>query len=148
MTVCVPVANSAKSALVDDEDAEPVRALTWWLHESCYARGAGGVYMHRLIMGLKRGDGLQVDHINGDGLDNRRVNLRVVTHAQNQQNQTPQVGCSSRYRGVVWHKARGKWWARCKHQGRQYSAGYFADEDEAGQAAADIRRRILPFSRL
>src|SRR6185295_15306470 len=48
--------------------------------------GRQTLYLHREIMGLQRGDGLEVDHVDGDCLNNQRGNLRVVTHAQNQQN--------------------------------------------------------------
>jgi hypothetical protein len=82
-----------KVALVDDEDFEEVSKVTWYLvkiRNTCYAHGyvkppsKKMEYMHRLI--LKTPEDMETDHINGNGLDNRKENLRVVTHRQNMQN--------------------------------------------------------------
>lgn len=91
--------------------------------------------MHREIMGLFFGDPLQVDHANRDTLDNRRSNLRVVTHAENMRNRPVHRGSSSRYRGVYWEKSRGRWRAELKVNGKKVRLGRFTDEDEAGKAA-------------
>jgi hypothetical protein len=82
-----------KVALVDDEDFEEVSKVTWYLvkiRNTCYAHGyvkppsKKMEYMNRLI--LKTPEDMETDHINGNGLDNRKENLRVVTHRQNMQN--------------------------------------------------------------
>ena len=65
------------------------------------------VRLHRLIMNAP--DGLLVDHKNGDSLDNRRANLRLATHSQNQCNKRKKANTSSRFMGVSFHKKRGKW---------------------------------------
>jgi hypothetical protein len=138
--------------LVDHEDYEAVAQYSWHLHDG-YARasiyvGDGkrrNVLMHRMLLGLRRGDKRETDHINRDRLDNRRANLRVVTHKQNSHNQ----GCNQRqnrtseYRGVSFHKATGKWWAYARINGVLKSAGYYRDEDEAGAAAAAFRRKYM-----
>lgn len=86
-------------------------------------------YMHSRILG----EGF-VDHENGLGLDNRRANLRPATHAQNMRNTRSRVGSSSRYLGVGWHKARGKWWARIQSGDARKSLGYYDSEEAAARA--------------
>lgn len=82
-----------KFAKVDDEDFEKLSIAKWFtlkIYNTFYARskfkGKKVVYMHRIILGLKNGDGIIIDHINGDGLDNRKINLRKVTQRVNLQN--------------------------------------------------------------
>lgn len=100
------------------------------------------VYMHIQIMGAKH-----IDHINGEGLDNRRVNLRRATVAENGQNRRgPQANSTSGYRGVTWDKARKKWLAQAGLNGKRYYLGRFVDPVEAARAAADFRREHMPFS--
>jgi hypothetical protein len=66
-----------------------------------YAQAAHGVLMHRLILGLEPGSGQRVDHIDHDGLNNRRENLRLVTQAQNCANQRPRIGTKGGFKGVA-----------------------------------------------
>lgn len=94
-------------------------------------------YMHRLLAGVD--DGLEVDHKNGDGLDNRRLNLRSATHAQNTANRGKsgfRAGkpTSSPLKGVSWHKQAKKWQALITVRGKRSSLGLFADEVDAGRA--------------
>lgn len=106
------------------------------------------LYLHREVVGLQVADPRQCDHINGITLDCRRANLRIVTHAENGQNlHKPRVGSSSRFRGVTWDKARGKWLAAGTLNGRRRHIGRFDSEEEAGVAAAEWRREHMPFSR-
>lgn len=101
--------------------------------------------LHRTLLGLKRGDGVEADHWNGDKLDNRRSNLFIVDHDTNMQNQTSKRG-SSKYRGVTWHKAHGKWVAGVKtggRKGKRQHLGYFDDEAEAGRVASEYRRKVF-----
>lgn len=142
-------------AVLDIEDA-PLTAYRWYLDSDprrdsgkLYARTiADGVtlFLHRLVAGLPSGDPRVVDHINGLGLDNRRANLRVVTHAQNAQNRRKRSATSSRYRGVTWDKARGQWLAQGAINGRNHHIGRFADEHKAGKAAAAWRAEHMPYS--
>jgi hypothetical protein len=106
------------------------------------------MWLHREILGLKHGGkGKFVDHINGDPLDNRRSNLRVVTHAQNSQNRKSQVGSTSKYCGVSWNRFEGKWRVAIMVNGHRILVGHFRTEEEAGQAAAEFRLQHAPFSR-
>lgn len=142
----VPLANGRGVALVDDADAF-VLAHGWHLNEwkGCrYARSSRVGYMHRLLM--EPGPGMTVDHIDGDGLNNQRSNLRVVTHAQNHQNRHRQAGRRSSHRGVSWHARRGRWLARCKVGGVEHFGGWFEDELDAARAAAALRDRLMEYA--
>lgn len=134
--------------IVDERDAELVAGTRWSLHSRGYAvgwRDGRLVLMHRLILGLDRGDRRQADHLNRDRLDNRRANLRVVTGAENAQNVFRRHGMS-RFRGVFWHKRDRIWFVQCRLNGVVYYLGRFADEEEAGRAAAAWRAEHMPFS--
>lgn len=74
-----------------------------------------------------------IDHINRDKTDNRLINLRVCTHAQNLANQKSQGG-TSKFKGVCWCEPRKKWRAYVNKNKKQYFLGYFVDEKSAAQA--------------
>ncbi len=82
-----------------------------------------------------------VDHINGDGLDNRRVNIRLCTKADNQRNQRRNSKNTTGYKGVSFDKARGKYSASIGVHGEQISLGRFSTAEEASQAYEDAVRR-------
>jgi len=89
------------------------------------------VYLHQLIM---RFPGCEVDHINLDRLDNRRENLRAVTHQQNQINQPLQRNNTSGVSGVSFYPPRGKFRARIKIGQHDIHLGYYLTFEEAVQA--------------
>ena len=129
-------------ALVDDKDYEFVSQYKWFaveVNDGYYAgrkssRKLGKqktLYMHRLIMDACYSQ--EVDHINGNGLDNRRENLRLCTHAENMHNRKVTSEGSSKYKGVSWHKSKKKWASRIWLNNKQIHLGYFKDEIEAAQ---------------
>jgi hypothetical protein len=91
---------------------------------------------------------MDIDHINHNTLDNRRSNLRTITHAENLQNQTGahSNNKSSGIRGVYWCIHRNKWRAQIKLKGKQYNLGYFEDKYKAGLVAKEARLKMMPFS--
>jgi hypothetical protein len=127
-------------AKVDDMDYEMLGHLRWFLSDGYAARSEGRrtVYLHRLILGLEPGDGLECDHKNRDRLDCQRSNLRVGSHADNGRNRGSKPGSSSRYRGVWFRRDRSKWAAQAKFDGKHNCLGHFADEDEAGRAVNEF----------
>jgi hypothetical protein len=90
------------------------------------------IKMHRQILNVPHF--LLVDHINGNGLDNRKTNLRPATHSQNTCNTPKYKRSRSKYKGVTWHKPKRKWNARIRIRGRTMSLGYFNDEIDAALA--------------
>jgi hypothetical protein len=101
--------------------------------------------MHRLILGLKSGDGKMVDHIDGNGLNNLKNNLRVATKSQNAQN-IFHARSSTGYRNVYWDKNKKKYYARIQHHGKMINGGAFNDIHSAIQKAAELRRKYFEFS--
>ncbi len=133
-------------ALIDDQDADRVLARTWRLTPRGYAMASidqtRNVLMHRLILDAPAG--MVVDHVNGDKLDNRRENLRLVTQAQNTQNVPARAKSTSRYRGVSWRSSKGRWVAQARVNNRVHHLGYFDDELKAARVAAEFRAAHMP----
>lgn len=130
---------SPEDITVDPEDAHYVHNHKWYLltKGSCrYARKRDGSFLHRLI--LPTPPGMVVDHINGDGLDNRKANLRIVSRSQNQANMrkpTHRRGkpCRSPYKGTM-PKPNGSWASKITKEGKQHYIGSFPTEIDAAQA--------------
>lgn len=131
-----------KFAKVDPEDYVWLSQFRWCCKhniDACYAvrhvqvRGKSKrIYMHRLIMNTP--DHLVCDHINHDGLDNRKRNCRNCTLAQNNANRRPCPHGSSQYLGVSWDKRRNKWVAHIKDHRKERYLGSFDSEVEAARA--------------
>ncbi len=136
-------------AVVDHSDFPFLSQWRWRVAEPVpgyrYARryeNRKPVLMHRLLVDA---EGMEVDHINGDTLDNRRVNLRAVSHAQNLQNITRTRG-RSKYRGVVYAADRARWRAHAFQGAKHIHIGYFATEEEAAHAASQWRTEHMPYA--
>lgn len=132
-------------SIVDDDVFEWASKLKWHLAKAPTNRlgyfltstWSGGkpkeTRLHRMILGVP--DGVQVDHINGDSLDNRRANLRGASYAQNQANRLKyDRGYSSRFKGVTWHKGGSSWLAQVKVNQINIYLGLFKSEIEAAIA--------------
>lgn len=135
-----------KVALIDDDDLDLVDGYKW--HAHCNQSGhwyaktrSGTLSMHRQIMNPS--EGFEVDHINGDGLDNRRENLRIVTSTQNKGNMKKQEGRSSEYKGVTWDKSRNKWIVHIHKQDKQVYLGRYFDEEIAAKVYDDAAREYF-----
>ena len=125
-----------KVALVDDLDYEWLNQWKWYAwrggcgsyyavrNASCSAEGPARVYMHRLILGLEPGDARWADHINHDGLDNQRCNLRTVTPQENAWN----FGTT---KGYTWAAHAKKYKAQIYVNGKNKNLGYFDSQQEA-----------------
>jgi hypothetical protein len=140
-------------ACVDPEDYAALARYKWCASRQSntfYAvRSEGGkqLRMHRVIMNAP--DGLVVDHINHDGENNLKRNLRLCTKQQNARNQRPHKNGSSQFAGICWHKSERKWYARITDHGRQRSLGLFADERAAARARDDAAAALWgPFAHL
>lgn len=137
-------------AIIDADDAEIVAAAgPWYASSDGYAthrtKGKPVVLMHRLILGCA--DDLEVDHVDGDPLNNRRSNLRPATRGQNRQNTRPKKNGTSRFKGVTRLRRRGdpRWQASIKSR----ALGTFSEEEEAARAYDREARRLYgSFARL
>jgi len=129
-----------KYAYVDACDYDELKRHKWSAkhdHNMWYAKRREKnrtIFMHRVILGLCHGDPRQCDHWNRNGLDNRRKNLRIASCGGNQQNAGPQIGRSSRYKGVDREKSKNLWRARIWVDNKNKSLGCYHDEIEAAHA--------------
>ena len=131
------------STIVDPEDFEALNKFKWIsnkqsnvLYARRYVECKNGrpvvILMHRQILDAPKGR--HIDHINRNGLDNRRKNLRYCTVAQNQHNQFSARG-SSKFKGVHWVNRDERWRAGIKVGGKAICLGSFRDEEEAAETA-------------
>ncbi len=105
--------------LIDNEDFEEINQYKWYginsygkiyVVTNCYIDNKRVmIYIHRLILSLEFGNLREGDHINGNSLDNQRLNLRIVTCQQNKFNRKPRKNVSSKFKGVCWNKNAKKW---------------------------------------
>ena len=128
-----------KETIVDDDIYEELSKYKW-----CFCGGKrqnyairhngnnGTVRMHRIIMQCKKGD--IVDHLNGNGLDNRKENLRICTNSQNIQNSKRHKDNTSGYKGVCFHKLGKKWQASLSVNGKRKHLGLWNTKEDAARA--------------
>lgn len=144
-SVAIWLSGSERPALIDVEDVDRALARRWLLRGSPknYVTSLGPripgkprqtLYLHRFILSAPAG--FEVDHLNGDTLDNRKCNLRLTTRAQNAQNilRGPDRGVRFDRR----YPRRG-WYASLQTGGHNYFRGYFETKEEAAAAAAALR---------
>jgi hypothetical protein len=104
------------------------------------------LYMaHRIAWLYMTGDfpEREIDHIDGDKLNNRWVNLRPATRKQNMENTSLFSTSTSGYRGVTWYKRNNKWGATAFHNGKRHFAGLFDTAEEAAVAAKQLRDELF-----
>jgi hypothetical protein len=135
-----------KFAVVEEADYYRLSKYRWYAAvgtNTFYAarkRRGKRIFMHREIM--RPGEDMVVDHIDRDGLNNCRSNLRLCTVGENCRNAVGNAGAMSKYKGVGWHKRIKKWTATVQANKKSYHLGYFSDEIEAAKAY-DARARQL-----
>lgn len=138
-------------AIVDDDVYAKLSCFKWSLHGDGYAaRGYNSnkriviVKLHHEVIG-KPTEGYEVDHINGDKLDNRKDNLRFVTHQQNMWNRgklKTNSSFASKYIGVTWRHERNKWRSRITlPNGKRMYLGSFEKEEDAAKAYNDAAKK-------
>lgn len=136
------------STLVDDEDYDTLMTNSWCFWpcrtKTILDRGYAGrnghknedsrcILMHRVIMNAQKGE--EVDHIDGDRLNNQKVNLRLCSHKQNSRNQNPKQGSS--LKGVFFVEGKGArpWRAYISMGvGTKRHIGYYPTRNEAADA--------------
>jgi len=161
--------NSPKIVKIDSEDYEKIKQYSWRLHKNHDNRGyrriqnlyavarrfkgekPKNILMHRFILGIERESARdserQVDHINHNGLDNRKINLRIVTQSQNNQNR--RRGCHGKYPNVRWNNITGKFYVQIKIEKKVIKLGNnFNTPDEALKSYNRIRKKFLKIGTL
>jgi len=142
--------------MVDDEDFEKLNQHKWHYGSRHYAlrtvhegyskdgkRITGSVWMHREV--LNTPEGLFTDHINGDTLDNRKENLRVVTSKQNNHNSKLPSHNTSGYKGVSEDKRnlKNKWQAYITIDNKKKHLGYFSSKEDAARKYNEVAKEIF-----
>ena len=146
-------------AFINTEDLPKVQMIpnTWfacWDPGTSSYRVCGMVYendkrksvwLHRYLTDAPTGT--DVDHIDHDQLNNRRSNLRILTHSENHQNRNrPNKNNTSGYLGVTWSKYNYCWVAKLRVSGRYVYVGSFKDKELAAKAITQARARLMPYS--
>ena len=133
-----------KFALVDNSDYEELSKYKWHAHKNrnsnvFYAernikkgKGQTPLQMHRSLMGLPKGK--EVDHIDMDGLNNQRKNLRICTRSENMFNRPKYKSNTSGFKGVHFNKEHQKWRVFIAVNKKQIHVGYFINKEEAYKA--------------
>jgi hypothetical protein len=141
-----------KTASIDRDDFRLVSQFKWraaLMHGLWYAvvtvnnvgrPGRSTLYMHRLILGFPPAS---VDHRNGNGLDNRRLNLRVAGQSNNMANSKLSKRNTSGYKGVIWSGRHKKWFVNIRCRGRQHFLGLFDDKRAAAGAYSRAAKRLF-----
>lgn len=123
----IPVSPNAV-AIIDSDDAERVNQYSWSLVSKGRPRARVNgkkTYLHRLI--LNAPEGAWVDHVNGDPLDNRRINLRFCNANTNAKNRGRNKKSKAGFKGVRWHAATQKWGVSIRSDNKEYWLGVFVD---------------------
>jgi len=135
-----------KYALVDDDDYEILSVYKWYARKDRYIFYAQrknnpndkAILMHRVIMNPP--SNMFIDHINRNGLDNRKKNLRIVTHSQNHFNEKIRIDNTSGYKGIQFNKKNKKWIA---YISKKY-LGSFKDIKDAIECRNIAIKHIYP----
>lgn len=144
------------SVIIDDEDYEKVASMPWYVQYG-YGKKKGHIYFYhsvskpntkkynislqRFLMRCQLHDGMVVDHINGNTLDNRKQNLRVCTFAENIINQKRRNDNTTGYKGVSFHVNVKKFIARISVGGNRLHLGCFDTAEEAYAAYCEASKK-------
>lgn len=127
---------TAGYAIIDREDKDKCMEYKWCLvykGKTAYVKSSTLLYLHHLIIG-RPPVGMEIDHKNMDGLNNRRSNLRFCTSEQNKRNRNRPSSNTSGYKGVIWDKKAGKWRAQITEKRKLVYIGIYDDPILAAKA--------------
>ena len=131
--------------LVDSPDFKKLSRYKWFVSSHGYAirddERRKRIYMHRFIMDAP--SGMVIDHINGNGLDNRRENLRICTQGQNTINARKIKVKTSIYKGVYFSKVCNRWVAQIGLNWKRKYLGLYDDEKSAAIAYDKVARETF-----
>ena len=128
-----------KFALVDNINYEYLNQWKWYYNNGYAARDQRNlitkkdtrIYMHRIIMKAKKSE--NIDHVNHNGIDNQKRNLRKSTHEQNMHNMKSNKNSTSQYKGVCWAKNNKKWKVQINYNNKHIYLGYYTNEKVAAK---------------
>lgn len=136
--------------IIDKDDYDKISKIRWYKDSNGYVRGNGSagtfksVLLHQLILdrvGVK--DGMEIDHINGNKLDNRKCNLRIVNRIQNSRNKDVIKTNTSGYTGVSYNKERNAWDSYITVNYKKINLGRYKYKDEAIKARKEAEEKYF-----
>lgn len=143
-----------KVAFVDQEDFKRVNQYNWYYNTNGYAyrriylgggrknEKAKHLSMHRFVLGEDSSIALDIDHINGNRLDNRRMNLRFASRSQNNANMKLRKDNSSGHKGVYWQSRINKYQVTMRINGKTSHLGYYEHFEVACNVYEDKARQL------
>ncbi len=148
----IPLSNSKLKMIVDDEDYEKLSKYNWLMAKRGNVTYAARdewtegkhkkIYAHRDILSLNPNDKKQVDHVDGNTLNNSKINLRLCTPEQNNWNKPKHKDNVSGFKGVSWHKSRNKWAAYIKAGSTREYLGLFDNIYDAAMEYDKAAKRL------
>lgn len=136
-----------KIAFVDDEDFDFLSKFKWYAVKGSRTYYASRfverkeIRMHNILIKHKKRN--FIDHIDHNGLNNQKSNLRVCTKQQNNMNKLPMKGGTSKFLGVCWSQRAKKWRSTITHNGKNIHIGYYANEVDAAKAYNAMAKELF-----
>lgn len=155
-TKTIPLSGGKEFALVDEADFEYLNQWKWKLSSGRAVRtkhvGTVGdwrngkrkdvtIHMHRLVMDAP--EGLEVDHIDGNPLNNQKSNLRLCSHEENRRNNKMYASNKSGFKGVSYSARHDKWITYIRFMNKSYNLGIFSDRIEAALEYDNVARQLF-----
>ena len=138
---------NGKTFKVDLDDIEKLSKFTWGCNKKGYAQTKVNnkiLQLHRIVMNCKKSDRKIVDHVNKDISDNRKCNLRFVSHQENSFNRKPRKDSKSNFRGVYYREEKSsKWYVDIKVNYKTIHVGTFDSFEEAKQARLEAEKKYF-----
>ncbi len=137
------------TAQIDLKDVYKVANHKWHKHSNGYVSGVDikgkRIYLHRYLLDLDIGNPMTCDHIDGNRLNNRKENLRILSMVDNNQNK-PSLGGTSKYRGVYFETQTKKWRGACQLNKKTYHTLRYDNEEDAYQAIKQLREKMMKYT--
>ena len=146
MLIIKPNNISNLEILIDDEDFDLISKYNWYVYKphkstTYYSRAThtikenknAKIYIHRLILGVTD-PSIFVDHIDGNGLNNQKLNLRICSQSENMRNMKKPISNKSGFKGVFYRKDRNTYAAAIVVKGKKHHLGHFKNKLDAANA--------------
>lgn len=142
--ICLIVTDTTlteKIVNIDTEDIDKMKPYHWIIRSDGYVKATLGrnkyIYLHRLLMNVLDNNSIEVDHINQNPSDNRKYNLRIATHAENNRNIELCSKNTSGFRGVYFDKKCKNWYAHIRIDNKSKHLGSYKNKEDAIKARHD-----------